>query len=384
MSSTMAMDTARLLRFAGFLTLGLTGLPLLVELAQEPELCRQAPYRLWFVCFVLFGLAFGVTGWRAPAGRAGAVQTASLIVQTAAALAMILLVCSGQEGALLVIVAAQVGWVLPFSRAAVWVGVQATAMCAILGFSWSGVISLKLMATYLGFQVLALFSCFLTAREALARTDLLSANRELKATRELLANTSRLAERERISRDLHDTLGHHLTALSLNLEAASHVSNGSALTQVQRAQAVTKLLLSDVRGTVSALRGEDALSLADALATLVDAVTEPQVHLRVSKDLAIYDPLCAQTALRCVQEIVTNAIRHAHADNLWIELTSAGGHLRLVAHDDGRGVEQIAAGHGLRGMRERVELIGGELDIRSAPAQGFRISASIPLRGAVA
>jgi signal transduction histidine kinase len=226
-----------------------------------------------------------------------------------------------------------------------------------------------------------LFSCFLTAREAVARTDLLSANRELKATRELLANTSRLAERERISRDLHDTLGHHLTALSLNLEAASHVSSGSALTQVQRAQAVTKLLLSDVRGTVGALRGEDAMSLAEALATLVDAVAEPQVHLRVSNDLMIYDPLCAQTALRCVQEIVTNAIRHAHAANLWIELTSAEGHLRLVAHDDGRGVEQVTAGHGLRGMRERVELIGGELDIRSAPAQGFRISASLPLRG---
>ena len=377
----MATDTARLLRYAGFLTLGLTGLPLLVELAQEPELCRQSPYLLWFVCLVLFGVAFGVTGWRAPAGRAGPAQTASLVVQTAAALTMILLVCSGQEGALLVIVAAQVGWVLPFSRAAAWVGIQATAMCAILAFSWSGVISLKLMATYLGFQVLALFSCFLTAREALARTDLLRTNQELKATRELLANTSRLVERERISRDLHDTLGHHLTALSLNLEAASHVSNDAALTQVQRAQAVTKLLLSDVRGTVSALRGEDAIGLADALATLVDAVPEPQVHLRVSNDLKIYDPVCAQTALRCVQEIVTNAIRHAHAANLWIDLTSAEGHLRLVAHDDGRGVQQVTPGHGLRGMRERVELIGGELDIRSAPAQGFRISASIPLHG---
>jgi signal transduction histidine kinase len=113
-----------------------------------------------------------------------------------------------------------------------------------------------------GFQVLALFSCFLAASEASARADLARANSELRATGELLANTSRLAERERISRELHDTLGHHLTALSLNLEAASHLAADNALAQIQRAQSVTKLLLSDVRGVVSALRGEDPIGWA--------------------------------------------------------------------------------------------------------------------------
>src|SRR5882672_3108838 len=248
MKSAMNTDTAKLLRYAGFLMWGLTGLPLIVQLAQRPALCHEAPYLLWLFCFFLFAVAFGLTGWREPAGTIGRRQAVSLALQTATALAMILLVCSGQEGALLVIVAAQLGWVLPLSRALVWVAVQATVMCAILAFSWSGVITLKLMATYLGFQVLALFSCFLTAREATARLELARTNRELEATRELLANASRLAERERISRDLHDTLGHHLTALSLNLEAASHLAEGTALTQVDRAQQVTKLLLSDVRG----------------------------------------------------------------------------------------------------------------------------------------
>src|SRR5260221_4867645 len=146
-----------------------------------------------------------------------------------------------------------------------------------------------------------------------------------------------MAERERISRELHDTLGHHLTALSLNLEAASHMSSGTALTQVQRAQSVTKLLLTDVRGAVSALRGEDAIGLTEALHALVEAVPQPRVHLDLPRDLAICDPLCAQTVLRCVQEIVTNAIRHAHAANVWIELGRADGHLQLLARDDGRG-----------------------------------------------
>jgi signal transduction histidine kinase len=104
-------------------------------------------------------------------------------------------------------------------------------MCAILALSWPNDVTLRLMSMYLGFQVLALFSCFVTAREATARASLDQANRELQATRELLASTARLAERERISRELHDTLGHHLTALSLNLEAAKHLPAEEALKQ---------------------------------------------------------------------------------------------------------------------------------------------------------
>lgn len=380
MSAEMGTDTPKLLRYAGFLTWGLAGLPLLVHLGQEPGLCLDRHYLLWLACFFVFGVAFSLTGWRDPAGRAARpAQAVSLILQTATALTMIALVCSGQEGALLVIVAAQVGWVLPLRRALPWVIAQAMAMCAILALNKSGRVTLTLMATFLGFQVLALFSCFLTAREATARVELVRANRELEATRELLANTSRLAERERISRELHDTLGHHLTALSLNLEAASHLSSGTTLIQVQRAQDVTRLLLTDVRGAVSALRGEDAIGLIEALRTLVDAVPQPRVHLDIPDDLGVCDPICAQTVLRCVQEIVTNAIRHAHATNLCIALARSNGHLHLTASDDGCGTKEIRPGHGLTGMRERLEMLGGRLETRSQPAQGFRVHASIPL-----
>lgn len=83
-------------------------------------------------------------------------------------------------------------------------------------------------------------------------------------------------------------------------------------------------------------------------------------------------------------EIVTNAIRHAHAANLWIELTRVNGALTLVARDDGRGTQQIRPGHGLTGMRERLEIVGGRLEIHSEPAQGFRVQASIPLNGGAA
>src|SRR5207244_2337025 len=166
-----------------------------------------------------FGATFGLTRWDAASSRARRIQLALLAIQAATALVMIVLVCSGHEGALLVLVAAQLGWFMSLRRALLWVAAQAALMGVILAVGWPLRTTLSLMSAYVGFQVLALFSCFLAASEASARGELARANSELRATGELLANTSRLAERERISRDLHDTLGHHLTALSLNLEA---------------------------------------------------------------------------------------------------------------------------------------------------------------------
>jgi len=202
----MTIDTVRLLRLAGFGLWGLSGLPMSVTLAQNPTLLGATSYRLWLLCFVVFGAAFAVTGWRARPSQARWIQIASLVIQTSAALVMIGLVCSGQEGSLLVIVAAQLGWLLPLPVALGWIVVQATGMCLMLGWAMPRQLTLALMTIYLGFQVLAFLSCFLTARETAARADLVETNRELRATRELLANTSRLAERERLSRELHDTL----------------------------------------------------------------------------------------------------------------------------------------------------------------------------------
>lgn len=380
----MSREARGLLRFAGFLTWFLTGLPLSIRLVQAPGLLEQPRYWLWLACFFLFGVTFGLTRWSVDSSRERRIQVISLAIQAITALVMIVLVCTGKEGALLVIVAAQLGWSMSLRRALVWVAAQAVLMWGILAVGWPPRETLSLMATYVGFQVLALFSCFLAASEASARADLARANSELRATGELLANTSRLAERERISRELHDTLGHHLTALSLNLEAASHLAADNALAQIQRAQSVTKLLLSDVRGVVSALRGEDPIGLAHALKTLAASVPAPQIHLRIAEDLAINDPTRAHTVLRCVQEIITNAIRHAAAGNLWIELVRTDSGIAIRARDDGRGAKDVQPGHGLAGMRERLEQVGGTLEIETQPAKGFRIDAWMPLSGGVA
>lgn len=375
----MTASGAGLLRYAGFMTWALAGLPLTVRLLKNPALLGEPRYWLWLTWFAVFGVAFALTAWRRVPAASRWRQLISLAIQSMAALAMIELVCSGNEGALLVIVAAQLGWVLPLGRALAWVAVQALIMCAILALSWPNDVTLRLMSMFLGFQVLALFSCFLTAREATARASLDRINRELQATRELLASTARLAERERISRELHDALGHHLTALSLNLEAARHMPTEEARQQVSRAQEITQSLLSDVREVVSTLREGSPLQLRESLLALVESVPEPRIHLKVPDDLVIGDPVVAHTLLRCVQETVTNAIRHAHAANLWIELIESNGRVEVRAVDDGSGTEHLQLGRGLAGMRERVEAIGGHLAIQSQGGKGFDLSVSIPL-----
>ena len=380
----MSPEARGLLRCAGFLTWFLAGVPLFLQLIQAPALLERPRYWLWLACFSLFGITFGLTRWTVNSPREHRVQVTSLAIQAVTALVMIVLVCTGKEGALLVLVAAQLGWSMSLRRALLWVAAQAALMCVILTFGWPLRTTLSLMATYVGFQVLALFSCFLAASEASARAELARANSELRATGELLANTSRLAERERISRELHDTLGHHLTALSLNLEAASHLAQDHALVQIQRAQSVTKSLLSDVRGVVSALRGEDPIGLAHALKTLAASVPAPHIHLLIAEDLAINEPLRAHTVLRCVQEIITNTIRHAAAANLWIELARTDSGISIRARDDGRGAKDVQPGHGLTGMRERLEQVGGRLEIETQPAKGFRIDAWMPLSGDIA
>jgi signal transduction histidine kinase len=216
------------------------------------------------------------------------------------------------------------------------------------------------------------------AREALARNELAKLNTELRATQQLLVDSGQVAERMRIARELHDLVGHHLTGLSLNLEVASHLAQGKTQEHIQTAQSVTKLLLQDVREVVNSLRGDDSFDLGRAIRTLTKDIPKPRIHLDVPEDLGIYDPVRAETILRCVQEIITNAVRHSGAQNLWIELVKTADGVEVRARDDGRGVKQLKPGNGLTGMRERFEQVGGHLEVESAPSAGFCLRARIP------
>jgi signal transduction histidine kinase len=230
---------------------------------------------------------------------------------------------------------------------------------------------------YGGFQLFAVLMVEVGLRERRARQQLAVLNAELATAQARLAEASRTAERLRIARDLHDLVGHQLTALAVNLEVASHLAQGPVAEHVTRSRTIAKDLLGDVRVAVGQMR-EHPLDLGAALRMLAAAVPHPVIHLTVDETVAIDDPVKAQALLRCVQEIVTNTIRHAGADNLWIELRGGPSGTVVQARDDGRGAETVRPGNGLTGMRERLEQLGGELSWRSGAGEGFRVVAQLP------
>ncbi|HVH84794.1 MAG TPA: sensor histidine kinase, partial [Steroidobacteraceae bacterium] len=241
-----------------------------------------------------------------------------------------------------------------------------------------------LLPPYLALQLVAFFVFRAMALEVAARTALAGSNAELRGVAQILSDSSRIAERLRIARELHDALGHHLTALSLNLEAALQRTEGAANASVATAQGLARRLLGDVREIVAESRTRDGINVAEALGTLAEAMPRPRIHLDIPAELRTPDPEHAHTLLRCAQEIVTNAARHSNAENLWLTVRCEGETLRIEARDDGRGSTTTDGGFGIRGMRERIAKAGGELRVATEPGRGFEVTAYLPVRGGAA
>ncbi|HTD52068.1 MAG TPA: sensor histidine kinase [Thermoanaerobaculia bacterium] len=376
-------DLRRLLRWGGFAIWAVVGLPVVFFELSAPSRGRpSAAFAAWAASFALFGIALALnTSRRRHLDRAGSLALAA--GQAAAALSLMALPpCFGLEGALLVLVAFQLGGILSRRAAVAWMLVQSAGLLAIMWLHWGWHWGIVLAVAYLPCQLIAYATTRLLAQETLARERLTAANAELEATRELLAQSARIGERSRIARDLHDLLGHHLTALSLNLEIASHLTEGDARDRVETAQSVTKLLLGDVRGVVGELRQERGFDLPAALRKLAEGIPRPRIHVGISSALEIDDPLAGEVLLRCAQELVTNTVRHAEAENLWLEIIRSGEGIEIHARDDGRGAMAIRSGNGLAGMRERIEQRGGTLSVETAPGRGFAVTAILPLTGA--
>ncbi|MEO0579241.1 MAG: sensor histidine kinase, partial [Pseudomonadota bacterium] len=231
---------------------------------------------------------------------------------------------------------------------------------------------------YFTFHLFALLSARTThaAQEARRRAEAL--NRELAATQHLLSEAARQSERTRIARDLHDLVGHHLTALTINLQIAERLSDGEARTRIEQSHALARLLLADVRDAVSTLRDHNSVDFAAALRLMVDRVPRLNVTLDIDADVSISDVAVAEPLLRCVQEALTNTLRHSNARNTTIRLAQADDTIELSVVDDGDGTATPATlGNGLNGMRERIEQIRGSLSI-DRRADSFALHVRVP------
>jgi signal transduction histidine kinase len=380
---TSPFNHVSLLRFTGLFTYACSGVPLLSATWRGPDISTGSPeYVGWCVAYAIFGLAYWFATNDLGRRRPGLQRIPLLIVMNLAAFAIAWFSHSGISGILTMLIAGVVPWTLPLMPGVAWVILQSYTLTPIF-VVWGDFRlfdSFVQCSLYMGFSAFTYVTSLVAKQQADSRDELRRLNSELRATRTLLTESSRIAERMRISRDLHDLIGHHLTALSLNLEVASHLVGGTAQEHVRQAQSVAKLLLSDVREVVSQLRENDNIDLTEALRTLVEGVPGLAIHLELPPRFSVDDPLRAQVLLRCAQEIITNTVRHSGARNLWLrcERTETN-ELAIHARDDGRGAGDMRQGNGLTGMRERLAQVGGRLDIVTARDQGFALDAWLPL-----
>ncbi|WP_328935904.1 MULTISPECIES: sensor histidine kinase [unclassified Streptomyces] len=205
-----------------------------------------------------------------------------------------------------------------------------------------------------------------------------------RATSNARVLTAQEAERRRIAQELHDEVGQTMTAVLLALERAATEAEEPLRGELRQVQEITRGSLDEVRRLVRRLRPgvlED-LGLVSALTSLT---TEFSTHtgLHVVRGLCSGLPeLDQQTELvlyRVAQEALTNAARHAEADQVEVSLRHTDETVVLAVVDDGRGTGVAREGAGIRGMRERALLIGATLDVTSQPRAGTRIRLTVPV-----
>jgi len=367
---------------AGLSIWAFLALPVFDSSTRKGEAISPTQWTAWVVLFFAFGLAFWLSSSPAPLPRA--IRILALAAQTGCVLGMTAIYQGYLIGFLLVVISWQVALLLPLQTAALWAVVDSSLWIYFqephfhMGWRWSATGAL------LGFQAFALVTAAIARFEAEMREEQRRANAELISTRELLRESSKAGERVRISRDLHDLLGHHLTALCLHLEAALHSGDPEARSIIEKSLATARQALSDVRSVVTRLNTSDNIDLRGALQGLAENIPRVRLHLSLPGELHLTDGTRAQAVLRCVQEITTNTLKHSDAQNLWIALRIEEGAIAIEAHDDGRGVTASPSGTGISSMRKRFEELGGGVSLDAASRSGFRLRAWVPVTGPAA
>jgi len=253
-----------LLRYAGLFLWFCAGIPLLLMYQIFPEPLETTQYIAWFLLHGLFGMMYWSLMQYLPESTDTPYRVLFLAILTGSALGITAVSQTLLGGILLLIVAVILPWMLSIIPAVSWLIAQYIVLevtiirVSDLPFSEATLET----SLFLGISLFAFMSSVVAMRQNTARVELRMVNSELRATQALLEENTRIAERVRIARELHDLVGHHLTALTLNLEVVTHLVDGKVLGHVQQAHSLAKLLLADVREVVSEMREGDKVNLA--------------------------------------------------------------------------------------------------------------------------
>ncbi len=229
--------------------------------------------------------------------------------------------------------------------------------------------------------LLALLAFYTLKKQMITSVKLESALRTVNEQSEKLKGMAVVEERNRIAAEMHDTVGHTLTAAVLTLEAAEGlVSQPQAVHKLHQGKEQVRRGLSELRASVKVVRAVNETNFVAVLEQLLQEIrsdTGLDIHLVVESEISL-PPHQAGVLLSAIKECTTNAIKHGQATHADILIGEYKGQLRLAFTDNGSGTDDIKSGSGLSIMRERVQSVGGTLELESTPGEGFTVSLIIP------
>ncbi len=297
--------------------------------------------------------------------------------------ALIMLPLAGQSVVLLAS-----GWVYVANLA-----IAITYVLAVFLFSHSWIEVWSSAPTFLAGQIFVVAFIQMAVNEARSRMKVEELVEELSAVnqrlREYALQVEELTlakERNRLAREIHDGLGHYLTTIHMQIQAACAVldtDSHRAVRTLQKAQALTQEALTDVRRSVAALRvtQNETLPMPERITRILKNWDEVGIHTEFTVK-GICRPLSSQAELtlyRATQECLNNASKHGQATHVGVELDYSDDKMvRLAIQDDGKGTHPIHYGFGLLGIQERVHLLNGEMQAFSENNRGFKIELKIP------
>lgn len=221
-------------------------------------------------------------------------------------------------------------------------------------------------------------------RKDILYKELLDAHRQLKQYTDEVNRLTVVEERNRIARDIHDSLGHNMTALIMQLQMAEHLLKEDipkAEGLLANAVRTAKESLAGIREVVETLRGAGtALAPAEAMRKLVNEFsvkTGVEIGLDINGEAAMQDSAANIAVYRIIQEAMTNAVRHGKATRISVSIDYSSESIAFSVRDNGLGAEKVTEGYGLKGIRERVEAFGGKVEFGAG--DGFYIKGTLYL-----
>lgn len=220
-----------------------------------------------------------------------------------------------------------------------------------------------------------------------AREEIEKKNKKLEEAFASLEEMTILRERNRIAREVHDTMGHTLTTVYMGLEACQRLLDSDpkqAKERVVMVQGQIRKGLEELRNTIKAIHNQEEIIHMESAVEDLLAQTHKQTGLESTMRVCLHSSIPLEVKkilLRVLQEGITNAIKHGGCTEITVEIEENRDGISLILQDNGMGVDKVTYGFGLYFMRERIHELDGELSVQSKKGDGFQLLVQLPLEG---